>query len=144
MARFADAVRESPSKLRVVRGEAIAVDARHVHLADGTALPADVVVLATGIAPRLSPSALPDDPRVLDAWDECAVASLPREGRILVLGAGLTALDVVATLDARGFRGDATILSRRGLLPRPHSRRRAPRRRSSRLPSTPPRATSAP
>jgi uncharacterized NAD(P)/FAD-binding protein YdhS len=119
-ARFADAVREGRPKLRVVRGEAVAVDARSVHLADGTALPADVVVLATGIAPRLSPSALPDDPRVLDAWDECAVAALPRDGDVLVLGAGLTALDVVAMLDAHGFRGRATILSRRGLLPRPH------------------------
>jgi uncharacterized NAD(P)/FAD-binding protein YdhS len=77
-------------------------------------------VLATGIAPRLAPSSLPDDPAILDAWDECAIAALPREGRILVLGAGLTALDVMALLDAQGFRGDATILSRRGLLPRPH------------------------
>ena len=91
-----------------------------MHLADGTALPAEVVVLATGIAPRLSPSGLPDDPRILDAWDECALASLPREGRVLILGAGLSALDVVALLDAHGFRGAATILSRRGLLPRPH------------------------
>ena len=120
VARLADALRASRSELRVVRGTAVAVDARGVRLADGGVLPADVVVLATGIAPRLAPSTLPDDPRILDAWDERAIAALPRAGRILVLGAGLTALDVVASLEAQGFGGDATILSRRGLLPRAH------------------------
>ena len=39
---------------------------------------------------------------------------------MLVLGAGLSALDVVALLEARGFEGGVTILSRRGLLPRAH------------------------
>ncbi len=120
VARFGEALRGSRSKLRVVRDAAVAVDARVVRLAGGGALPAEVVVLATGLAPRLAPSTLPDDPRVCDAWDECAIAALPREGRILVLGAGLTALDVVALLEAHGFRGDVTILSRRGLLPRSH------------------------
>ena len=46
--------------------------------------------------------------------DECALAALPGKSRLLILGAGLTALDVVAFLDAHGFAGDATVLSRRG------------------------------
>ena len=120
VARFRDAIRGSRAKLRVVRGTAVGVDEEGVHLADGRLLHAETVVLATGIAPRLGPSHLPDDPRIFDAWDECAVAALPRDGRILVLGAGLTALDVVGLLDAHHFRGEAHILSRRGLLPRPH------------------------
>ncbi|HEX3344427.1 MAG TPA: hypothetical protein VHS09_07625, partial [Polyangiaceae bacterium] len=91
-----------------------------VRLADGTVLAADAVVLATGIEPRVAPSPLPADPRILDAWDERGLADLPHDGRVLVLGAGLSALDVVALLDARGFAGRVTILSRRGLLPRPH------------------------
>lgn len=119
-ARFADAVRASTGNVRVVRGEAVAVDARGVHLADGTHLDADAVVLATGIAPRIAPSPLPADPRILDAWDEAALATLPREGRVLVLGAGLSALDVVALCEAQRFGGTLDILSRRGLLPRPH------------------------
>src|SRR5262249_38223816 len=120
VARFKDAIRGSRVKLRVVRGTAVGIDGGSVHLADGRLLPAETAVLATGIAPRLAPSHLPDDPRIFDAWDECAVAALPRDGRILVLGAGLTALDMVGLLEAHRFRGEATILSRRGLLPRPH------------------------
>jgi uncharacterized NAD(P)/FAD-binding protein YdhS len=118
--RFGQALRQSRGKLRVVRGEAARVDRDAVVLTDGTRLPAEVVVLATGIAPRLAPSVLPRDSRVFDAWDECALATLPRSGKLLILGAGLTALDVISTLEARGFSGQATVLSRRGLLPRPH------------------------
>jgi uncharacterized NAD(P)/FAD-binding protein YdhS len=39
----------------------------------------------------------------------------------LVLGSGLSALDVLAFLDARGFEGRATVLSPRGLLPLAHA-----------------------
>jgi uncharacterized NAD(P)/FAD-binding protein YdhS len=120
LARFAEAVGASAAKVRVVRGEAVAVDDRRVRLSDGTELAADAVVLATGIEPRVAPSTLPADARILDAWDERGLAELPRDGRVLVLGAGLSALDVVALLQARGFEGGVTILSRRGLLPRPH------------------------
>ncbi len=119
--RLGDAIRGARAKLRVVRGEAVAIDDKAVELADGTRLPAEVVVLATGLAPRLVPSTLPADPRIIDAWDECALAALPRDGKLLVLGAGLTALDVVAYLDAHGFAGSVSIVSRRGLLPRPDS-----------------------
>jgi uncharacterized NAD(P)/FAD-binding protein YdhS len=118
--RFGQALQSSHGRLRVVRGEAARVDRDAVVLTDGTRLPADVTVLATGIAPRLAPSALPRDGRIFDAWDECAVATLPRSGKLLVLGAGLTALDVLALLERQHFSGDATVLSRRGLLPRPH------------------------
>jgi uncharacterized NAD(P)/FAD-binding protein YdhS len=119
-ARFAEAVAASTAKVRIVRGEAVGVDDRCVTLSDGTELAADAVVLATGIEPRVAPSSLPADARILDAWDEHGLADLPRDGRVLVLGAGLSALDVVALLEARGFQGGVTILSRRGLLPRPH------------------------
>jgi uncharacterized NAD(P)/FAD-binding protein YdhS len=119
-ARLADAVRASPAKVRIVRGDVVAADHEGVLLADGRRIDAEAVVLATGIAPRVAPSELPVDSRVVDAWDECALAALPREGAILVLGAGLSALDVVALCEAQGHRGSLTILSRRGLLPRPH------------------------
>jgi len=118
--RFRDALRASPGKLRIARTEATRVESDAVVLADGTRAPADVVVLATGIAPRLAPGALPTDARIFDAWDECSLATLPSSGRLLILGAGLTALDVIGFLEAHGFSGRVTVLSRRGLLPRPH------------------------
>ncbi len=119
--RFGEALRESRGKLRLVRGEVSRIERDGVLLASGVHLPAEVVVLATGIQPRLTPSALPDDARIVDAWDECGIAALPAASRLLILGAGLTALDVIAFLDAHGFGGSATVLSRRGLLPLPHA-----------------------
>jgi uncharacterized NAD(P)/FAD-binding protein YdhS len=118
--RFGEALRQSKGKLRIVRGDAARVERGGVVLNDGSLLPAEVVVLATGLAQRLAPASLPTDARIFDAWDECALSTFPRSGKLLILGAGLTALDVIATLDAHRFSGQVTILSRRGLLPRPH------------------------
>jgi uncharacterized NAD(P)/FAD-binding protein YdhS len=91
-----------------------------VKLTDGRVFESEAVVLATGLQARIEPQWLATDHRIMDAWDECALATLPRDGRVLILGAGLTALDVLCVLQGRGFRGSVTVLSRRGLLPRPH------------------------
>jgi uncharacterized NAD(P)/FAD-binding protein YdhS len=120
VASLGRAIRESAGKLRIVRGEVVAAGPEGVRLSSGATLAAEAVVFATGLAPRISTGTLADDARVIDAWDECALAGLPSDGRILVLGAGLSALDIVAMLEARRYRGAITILSRRGLLPRPH------------------------
>jgi uncharacterized NAD(P)/FAD-binding protein YdhS len=119
--RLANAQRRQPDRLHVVRGEAVRIDEVGVRLATGERVPGARVVLATGIAPRRNVCSLPDDPRILDAWDESALARLPAAGRVLILGAGLSALDVLGVLDAAGHRHEVVILSRRGLLPRPHA-----------------------
>lgn len=119
-ARLHEAAEQSEAVLRVTRDDVVDVQGDGVLLASGVARPAEHVVLATGLAARVTPSPLPEDERIVDAWDEAALHRLPGAGRVLVLGAGLSALDVVALLDARGFRGHVTILSRRGLLPAPH------------------------
>ena len=102
------------------RRSAITRDA--VVLRGGATLPADVVILATGIVPRVKHAHPRFHPRVVDAWDECALATLPlgKEGRLLLLGSGLSALDVLAFLDAQGFAGEVTLVSPRGLLPLSH------------------------
>ena len=118
-ARVASAVRESAAKVRLWRGEAVAVTPTGVVLRNGTTLPAAAVVLATGIVPRVTH---PDwHAKVVDAWDECALATLPKQGRLLIVGSGLSALDVIAFLDAQGFAGEVTLMSPRGLLPSPTS-----------------------
>ena len=117
-ARLASAVRESAAKVRLWRGEAVAVTPNSVVLRSGTTLPAAVVVLATGIVPRVTHPYW--HAKVVDAWDECALATLPKQGRLLVVGSGLSALDVLAFLDAQGFAGEVTLISPRGLLPLPH------------------------
>jgi uncharacterized NAD(P)/FAD-binding protein YdhS len=117
-ARLAAAVRGSSAKLRVWRDEAVAVTRDTVVLRSGATLPAEAVVLATGIVPRVKHDVW--HPRVIDAWDECALATLPKHGRLLLLGSGLSALDVLAFLNAQGFDGQVTLVSRRGLLPLAH------------------------
>ena len=89
-------------------------------LRGGATLPAEHVVLATGIMPRVRHAHPRWHARVVDAWDECALATLPKQGRLLLLGSGLSALDVLAFLDAQGFTGEVTLVSPRGLLPLPH------------------------
>lgn len=91
----------------------------------GVAIRADIVILATThpapVAPRVLAQELAGDPRfVADATRPDALSSLNASDRILVVGNGLTAADVIASLDARGHRGPITALSRRGLRSRGH------------------------
>lgn len=122
--RLLAAAAQSGDRLQVLR--AAAVDMRFepapvVLLEDCRALPADQVVLATGLSARAPELDLPRDPRIVHAWDESALAQLPREARVLVLGSGLSALDVLQLLDARAHRGQIVVMSRHGLLPREHA-----------------------
>jgi uncharacterized NAD(P)/FAD-binding protein YdhS len=89
----------------------------------------DVVVLATGNHASRTPAFIAPSVRcseryIADMWDASAVARLPDAGTcsrksVLILGTGLTAVDAILTLEARGFAGRILAVSRNGLLPRP-------------------------
>jgi uncharacterized NAD(P)/FAD-binding protein YdhS len=120
----------SEGRLTILRAEATGVALRGpgatVTLSDGTTIAADAVVLATGNLPPHTPpgidaAQLGADRYAPDPWDEAAVAGLTDADTILLLGGGLTMVDVALLLDARGFRGRVIALSRRGLLPRAHA-----------------------
>lgn len=131
--RLLQASKENQGRLRIVRAAAVgvcsgpaavsdeAVPARIVQLEDGRLLYADQLVLATGLSARTRGLPLPRDRRVLDAWDERSLSRLPQSGRVLLLGSGLSALDVLQLLDAGEHRGEVVVLSRHGLVPRPHA-----------------------
>ncbi|AYG70670.1 FAD/NAD(P)-binding protein [Rhizobium sp. CCGE531] len=92
----------------------------------GTILHADIVVVATGHPPPRTPaqfaSALQFHPRfVSNPSTSGAFQKIQQRDNIWIIGAGLTALDVLATLRARGHSGEITLLSRSGRLPRPHA-----------------------
>jgi len=98
-----------------------------VQLAVGRALDADIVVLATGhgaaTAPVGAKARFAADPSyIVDPWASGALDAVGRDDPILLLGSGLTAIDVIASLDGRGHRGKILALSRRGLLPHRHAR----------------------
>jgi len=94
-------------------------------LALGRKLEADTVVLAMGNLPPAAPPAvgietLPAGAYAADPWDSAALEDLDAEAPVLLLGTGLTMVDVAIDLEARGHRGPILALSRRGLAPRRH------------------------
>lgn len=109
--------------LETVGDEAVALRAAHtgleLRLAGGGTLACDRVVLATGPAPASPPAELPSDERVLgDPWRAVPEASGSPSAPTLVLGTGLTAVDVTLSICARG--GRVLMLSRGGQLPHVH------------------------
>ncbi len=97
----------------------------HVELDGGSALDADILVLATSHPSPQPPEALHRalsgyPGYVPDATVPGALCGISRDDRVLVVGTGLTAADVIATLDALGHRGKITAVSRRGLRSRGH------------------------
>jgi len=128
--QLARAISGAPgNKVWFHRAEAIAADAHGVQLADGTPLDADVVVLATGNQLPAAPAALAgvsSSHVVRDPWSDRALETIPPDADVLLVGTGLTAVDVVLSLTRRGHRGALVALSRRGLLPLPELRASAP------------------
>ena len=89
-----------------VRAAAIDTKARRVQLSDGTALPYDRLLLATGSDPVRPPIPGADSARVLylrSLADSRAIVARAREGgRAVVIGASFIGLEVAALLRARG------------------------------------------
>jgi uncharacterized NAD(P)/FAD-binding protein YdhS len=120
LARIGEAVREvieEPARLRLV-------------LDDGSRRTADALVLCTGNLPPELPAA-PGAAEgvatrlIANPWDEAALAGIGRDDAVLVLGSGLTMVDVALMLVESGHRGPILALSRHGLLPRVHAPTRA-------------------
>ncbi|MEA3533181.1 FAD/NAD(P)-binding protein [Rhizobium sp. CC-YZS058] len=61
-------------------------------------------------------------PRIIaNPWRLGWLSQIGREDEICILGSGLTMVDQVLTLKAKGHRGRIHVLSRRGLVPHPHA-----------------------
>lgn len=53
-------------------------------------------------------------------WQIPTEANVPKDGYVVILGAGLTMIDYVQSLLDGGREGPITVISHHGLLPRPH------------------------
>ena len=85
-------------------------------LASGKKVLASLVVLATGNDTK---HGLPGIPSV-QPWAEGALNGLAADAPVLIIGSGLTMVDMVLSLDRRGHTGQITVLSPHGLLSNPH------------------------
>jgi uncharacterized NAD(P)/FAD-binding protein YdhS len=124
-ARLAEVEAAHPGLIERVVGEAAGVEADGVLLSDGRRIAADAVVLTTGNpAPRTASGG--SDRILSDPWTPGALEAIGADDDILIVGTGLTMVDMLLALEARGWRGRATALSRRGLLPRAHGEKPDP------------------
>jgi uncharacterized NAD(P)/FAD-binding protein YdhS len=96
-----------------------------LRLDNGTSIRADAAVLAPGNSPP-SQDAVPDaafrsSAHYLRGVWHVATVSLEPHASVLLVGSGLTAIDVVVALNECGFKGVIHLVSRRGLWPRVHA-----------------------
>lgn len=125
--------RGGPAQLEIFRSEVRVVERTSTGFQltprKGAPVHSRAVVLAMG---NLKP---PEDARgiVTSAWRSDALAGLGGEAAVLLIGTGLTMVDMVLSLSARGHQGPIRAVSRHALLPRPHRRP---------LPASPPPAIS--
>ena len=114
---------------RVIRAKAEAAeqleDGWALRLSNRERLTADVLVLATGVArPRpllfhgreAIEAHVQDDP-----WDDQALKGAASGGEVLLVGSGLTAVDVATALWRRNRNTRVLAVSRHGMLPRVHA-----------------------
>lgn len=127
--RLLEALAAARGRVRLLRGDAIGAEHRdgryRIHLADGPTLSASRLVLAIG---NLRPGALPGlSGKIAGGWwcpdPWSAAAHRPcRDGeRVLIIGSGLTMIDLCIALTGAGTRPRITVLSRNGLLPCVHA-----------------------
>jgi len=120
----------TPVKTEFVAGEALDIEPAGagavIRLADSTLVEADRVVLATGNeppAPLPGSETLTDHPAWMgDPWQPLEKRLPGQSESIVILGTGLTTVDVIISLRALGWMGSIHAISRHGWFPHSHFR----------------------
>ncbi|HET8931601.1 MAG TPA: FAD/NAD(P)-binding protein, partial [Acidimicrobiales bacterium] len=136
------AAEASPTvRLQIRRNQAVGAtrtaEGVRLTLDDGSGLDTDALVVATGLgtpSAEWAPPVLRASTRfIADPWAPGALdalhASGDRPGDVLVVGAGLTMIDIVLTHHDTGAGRSIHAISRSGALPRRHARRPGPAHR---------------
>jgi uncharacterized NAD(P)/FAD-binding protein YdhS len=128
--RFNEAVDARPDRVTVLRADVVAVHGPpdgtvRLEHSNGATTMADRVVLAMGNAPPahvpgLDAQALHDPHYVPWPWKPNSLNGIAPNAHVILVGSGLTMVDLVLSLTDQGHTGPVTVISRRGFLPRPH------------------------
>ena len=118
-----------PTAFRCIQDEAISVaptaGRTEIRLKDSPAIFADKVILAFGNFPPTDLVIRGKEPSasryIANPWSANALKDTAHDTAVLLIGSGLTSVDVTVELRARGFEGTIHMLSRRGLLPQRHA-----------------------
>ncbi len=94
--------------VRIVRGQARLTDP-HTVTVNGTDIPADVVLIATGATPRVLPGSEPDGERILSWRHLYDLPELPEE--LIVVGSGVTGAELAGAYTSLGSK--VTLVSSR-------------------------------
>jgi uncharacterized NAD(P)/FAD-binding protein YdhS len=122
--------RSGRERLELVRGRVTGIDRSAARLClrleKGEMIEADIAVLAVGNFPPAPPpvanAGFYDSPLYrADPWSSSALRDLAADAPVLLLGTGLTMVDVAISLLDQKHTGPIHALSRRGLLPRRHA-----------------------
>lgn len=95
-----------------------------VHLHDDRTITARAIVLALGNLPPADPLQIEGEvplEYVRDPWAPGAAIGLAPDAPVMLIGSGLTAIDVAVAIRHEGHRGPIYALSRHGRLPQPHA-----------------------
>jgi len=121
-AQFVHHHQHSPVKLSHLCDSAVALQDGVVTTASGQQIRADQVVLAISHPPPELPALLKplqEHPGLIaNPWQRDALTQVAPDNRVAIIGSGLTMSDVVASLHRQQHRGEITVFSRRGQLPR--------------------------
>ena len=108
-----------PGMIELITSEVATIGRDSVRLSDGRVVGARAVVLATG---NPAPGTAGKGSRriITDPWALAALERIGPNDEVIIVGTGLTMVDMVLWLDATGRKGRIRALSRRGLTPRVH------------------------
>lgn len=121
-----EAEASAPGSVRLdyVQDEAIAIEptgsSAIITLRKGIPITADKVVLALGNSPTTPLGTDSDHTPIRNAWSADALSGLDPDAPILLVGTGLTMVDMAVSLYERNHRGQIYAVSRRGLFPLTH------------------------
>ncbi|MFM8697504.1 MAG: FAD/NAD(P)-binding protein, partial [Phycisphaerales bacterium] len=126
----AAALAEAGDRIALVRDAVVHVDRLpsriELLLASGRSTVADAVIVAPGMPPARAPwnrvdHGAPRGALIADPWETGAFEGIDPGAEVLVLGSGLTAIDVAQGLRRAGHVGVIRMVSRNGRLPLAHA-----------------------